>query len=737
MLRDTLREAAGASSRSAKGKLTDMDRTPATLNESMVSVIANGASPAHARELMVVPGEPERLIARLRSYEPDFDESVIRTAFETAIRAHRDQCRKSGEPYILHPIAVAHILIDLKLDPACIAAGLLHDVVEDTPITLDQIRDGCGVEIASIVDGLTKLKAIEGRTKEDAQIGTYRKMFIAMADDPRVVLIKLADRLHNMRTLQHVPEEKQQRVARETLEIYAPLAHRLGIWQIKWELEDLAFRFLEPDVYETIGRQMQLRRDAREKIVQRMITRLRQELEKEGIRAEITGRPKHIYSIWRKMERKGVPLDQIYDQLAVRVLVNTVDECYRVLGVVHNRWTPIPNEFDDYIAMPKESMYQSLHTTVLIPGGQPCEIQIRTHDMHEVAEHGIAAHWRYKEGMGRKAEASFEAKLQWLRNLIAWRREVDEDKDFVETLKTEMLQDQVYVFTPKGKIIDLPQGATPIDFAYRIHSDVGNNCIGAKVNNRQVPLHYQLDNGDMVSITTSKQPRGPSRDWMEFVRTSNARNHIRRWFRRQERGPNIAAGRDMLERELKRLGVTMAFDDIAETNNFKSSEDLFLAIGVGDHHPREVVKRVLAKQKASAEQSDPLSRLPEVAPRPAEPTSVGIQIRGTNDVHTRLAKCCNPVEGDPIVGFVTRGKGLIAQIATTSCTSATARDSWMWRGGRRRRGRHIRCRCGSRRGIASGCGATLPAPSPIWASTFSRCSRLKIAMPGGPHSPRR
>lgn len=659
MLRDTLRDAGTGSWRSDNRKLRAMDGATTTSNTTAATATSNALSSAPAQAAMVVaPGEPARLIARLRTYDPEFDDTIIRTAFETALHAHRHQSRKSGEPYILHPIAVAHILIDLKLDPACIAAGLMHDVVEDTEITLEQIRDRCGAEIASIVDGLTKLKVIEGRTKEDAQIGSYRKMFIAMADDPRVVLIKLADRLHNMRTLQHVPAEKQQRVARETLEIYAPLAHRLGIWQIKWELEDLAFRFLYPEIYETISRQMQLRRDAREKIVQRMITRLRQELEKEGIRAEITGRPKHIYSIWRKMERKGVPLDQIYDQLAVRVIVNTVDECYRVLGVVHNRWTPIPNEFDDYIAMPKESMYQSLHTTVLIPGGQPCEIQIRTHEMHEVAEHGIAAHWRYKEGMGRKAEASFEAKLQWLRNLIAWRREIDEDKDFVETLKTEMLQDQVYVFTPKGKIIDLPQGATPVDFAYRIHSDVGNNCIGAKVNNRQVPLHYQLQNGDMVAITTSKQPRGPSRDWLEFVRTSNARNHIRRWFRRQERGANIAAGRDMLERELKRLGVTMAFDDIAEINNFKTAEELFLAIGIGDHHPREVVKRVLTKQKTSEEQDDPLAKLPDVAPRQPEPASVGIQIRGSTDVHTRLAKCCNPVEGDPIVGFVTRGKGL-------------------------------------------------------------------------------
>jgi GTP pyrophosphokinase len=630
----------------------------ATIIEHNIS-LSNGAAPSEAAATTSKAAiEVEGLLNRLHVYYPTFDERLVRTAFAIAQSAHADQCRKSGEPYILHPIAVAHILIDLKLDPACIAAGLLHDVVEDTTVSLEQIKETCGQEIAAIVDGLTKLAAIEGRTKEDAQAGSYRKMFIAMADDPRVVLIKLADRLHNMRTLDHMPEHKQKRIARETLEIYAPLAHRLGIWQVKWELEDLSFRFSHPDQYEAISRQLQLRREAREKIIQRVIAGLRQELDKEGIPAEITGRPKHIYSIWRKMDRKGVPLDEIYDQLAVRVIVNSKAECYQVLGVVHARWTPLPNEFDDYIAMPKESMYQSLHTTIMVPGGQPCEVQIRTHDMHDVAEHGIAAHWRYKEGFGRKAEASNDAKLQWLRNLIAWRREIDEDRDFVEALKMEMLQEQVYVFTPKGKIIDLPRGATPIDFAFRIHSDVGYNCIGARVNNRQVPLHYQLDNGEVVSITTSKQPRGPSRDWMEFVKTATARNHIRRWFRRQERGANISAGRDMLERELKRLGMALPFDEIAETNNIKSVEELFFSIGIGDHHPREMLRKVLAKQKASKQGDDTLSSLPEVAPRQSEPTKIGIQIRGSNDIHTRLAKCCNPIEGDPIVGYVTRGKGL-------------------------------------------------------------------------------
>lgn len=638
-----------------------MDRspTPTTLYDARSSsetTVPSKAAPSLADVILAT--EPDGLINRLRDYYPDFDDRVVRTAFAIASKAHAAQCRKSGEPYIAHPIAVSHILIDLKLDPACIAAGLLHDVVEDTNFSLEQISAQCGPEISAIVDGLTKLKAIEGRTKEDAQAGSYRKMFIAMADDPRVVLIKLGDRLHNMRTLEHMSPEKQHRIGRETLDIYAPLAHRLGIWQIKWELEDLAFRYTNPEQYETISRQLSLRRDAREKIIQRVITSLHQELDKAGIEAEITGRPKHIYSIWRKMDRKGVPLDQIYDQLAVRVIVPSKVECYHVLGIVHDRWTPIPNEIDDYIATPKESLYQSLHTTILIPGGQPCEIQIRTWEMHEVAEHGIAAHWRYKEGLGRKAEESFDAKLQWLRNLIAWRRELDEDGNFMETVKTEVLEEQVYVFTPKGKIIDLPEGSTPIDFAYRIHSDVGNQCIGARVNNRQVPLYHQLENGDMVAITTTRQPRGPSRDWLEFVKTTNARNHIRRWFRRQERDPNIAAGRDMLEREMKRLGMTLSFDEIVEANGYKSTEEFFLALGIGDHHPREVVRKVIAKQKAAHEDTDPLARLPEIAPRQSGPTNIGIQVRGANGIHTRLARCCNPIEGDPIVGFVTRGKGL-------------------------------------------------------------------------------
>jgi GTP pyrophosphokinase len=589
------------------------------------------------------------------SPELERDIATIRRAFAIAHEAHRSQKRASGEPYIDHPVAVAHLLLDLRLDVASIAAALLHDVVEDTSITKEQVELSFGREVAHLVDGVTKLSALEAQTKEDAQVGTYRKMFIAMADDPRVVLVKLADRMHNMRTIGAMKTESQQRNARETLDIYAPLAHRLGIWQMKWELEDRSFALLRPDKYQEISKQLALRRDAREKIIQRVISRLTQALEKEGIKADITGRPKHIYSIYRKMERKGVSLDQIYDQLAVRVIVNTVGECYQVLGIAHGMWPPVPGEFDDYIAMPKESMYKSLHTTVLIPGGQPCEIQIRTQEMHEVAEHGIAAHWRYKEGFGR-SDASFDAKLAWLRGLIEWRRDLTDAHEFVESLKSDVLEDQVYVFTPKGKIIDLPVGSTPVDFAYRIHTAVGHSCAGAKVNNRMVSLDYQLHSGEIVQIMTSKNARGPSRDWLNFVKTTGARNHIRRYFKRLRRDENEAAGRDLLEKELKRLGLSVPFEEIAQIAGVKTIEDLFANIGGGDITARTIVQRILTQGSKPEEE---LADIPQVAPQPERKTDAkGISVRGVDGVLTRLAKCCHPVAGEPIVGFVTRGKGI-------------------------------------------------------------------------------
>lgn len=597
----------------------------------------------------------DALVGRLCAYMPDADGDLVRRSYAVSCVAHDGQMRQSGEAYINHPVAVACFLLDMQMDAATIAAALLHDVVEDTTVDLAQIENLFGEEIAALVDGVTKLSVLEMQSKEEAQAGTYRKMFIAMANDPRVVLIKLADRLHNMRTLDAKSAEKQRRIAQETLDIYAPLAHRLGIWQIKSELEDLAFKVINPTKYREIARQLMLRRDVREKIVERVIVRLRQELEKEGIAAKIQGRPKHIYSIYRKMERKGVSLDQIYDQLAVRVIVNEVGECYRVLGIVHGIWTPVMSEFDDYIAVPKESMYRSLHTTVIIPGGTPCEVQIRTQEMHEVAERGIAAHWRYKEGFRNKADKSFEAKLAWLRSLIEWRRDLTDAREFVESLRNDVFDEQVYVFTPRGKIIDLPIESTPVDFAYRIHSEVGHRCVGSKVNGRMIPLDYHLQNGEIVQILTSKTSRGPSRDWLNFVKTSSARSHIKRYFRRCERDENMSAGREMLEKELKRLGLTIAFDQIAETVNARSIEDLFVSIGTGEVTSRQVVQRALESQQPEA--PDDLAHIPQITP-PPRPDATGIRVRGTGSVMTRLARCCNPVVGEPIVGYVTRGRGV-------------------------------------------------------------------------------
>jgi GTP pyrophosphokinase len=621
-------------------------------------------SPNGSSSLVVAPDQPtlsdpivEMLIARLQVYLNDTNADMVRRSYTLACEAHHGQYRQSGEPYITHPVAVANILLDLHMDDSTIAAALLHDVVEDTSVSLDEIERFFGSEIANLVNGVTKLNVLEAQSKEEAQAGTYRKMFVAMADDPRVVLIKLADRVHNMRTLSSMPKAKQQRIARETMEIYAPLAHRLGIWRIKSELEDLIFETLNPEKYHEIERQLIQRRDSRERIIMRLIARLEQELEKEGIQADISGRPKHIYSIYRKMERKGISLDQIYDLLAVRVIVNEVSECYRVLGIVHSIWTPVLSEFDDYIAVPKESMYRSLHTTVIIPGGTPCEVQIRTYEMHSIAEHGIAAHWRYKEGFGSsKDDSAFEAKLVWLRGLIGWRKEMTDAREFVESLKSDELEEQVYVFTPRGKIIDLPVGSTTVDFAYRIHSQLGHRCAGAKVNGRMVPLDYQLQSGEIVSIMSGKQQRGPSRDWLNFVKTSNARSHIKRYFRRLEREDNISAGRNLLEKEMKRMGLNLAFDEIADIWGTNNIEDLFVSIGSGDTTGRHVVQKVLSHRHGN--QEDDLSHIPQIAPPPPDPDAAGIRVCGAGNVLTRIARCCNPVPGEPIVGYVTQGRGV-------------------------------------------------------------------------------
>ncbi len=610
----------------------------------------------------------EALVSRMHGYYPGADGNMVRKAYAVAHWAHRHQRRKTGDPYIDHPVAVASFLLDLQLDSASIAAALLHDVVEDTGVILEQVEQMFGSEVAVLVDGVTKLSELEAKDKEEARAGTYRKLFLAIANDPRVVLIKLSDRLHNMRTLQGTSPEQQQRVARETMEIYAPLAHRVGMWQMKSELEDLAFRILDPQRFQEIERQVNHRNDQRERTIQRMITKIRTTLDREGIGAQVYGRPKHIYSIYRKMERKGVSVDRIYDQLALRIILDREDvgDCYRVLGLVHGLYIPIMEQFDDYIAMPKDSHYQSLHTAVIGPGGSPCEVQIRTRSMHDKAEFGIAAHWRYKEGFNNKAEPdkSVDVKLAWLRELLSWSRGLS-NSAFMRSLKDDFLDEQIYVLTPKGRVIELPEGSTPVDFAYRIHSEVGHRCSGAKINGRIVPLDYKLKNSEIVEIMTSRSAsRGPSRDWLNFVRSDSARSHIRRYFRRQERGENLSAGRILLEKELKRLGLVVAYDEIAQAMNVPNIEHLFVMIGSGDITARTVAQKLFSLQTGTTEEEPPAPPLPTGGVTRRTPTE--IQVRGESGILTRLARCCNPVIGDPIVGFVTRG-GKGVTVHRTDC----------------------------------------------------------------------
>jgi len=615
---------------------------------------------------------------------PPADLEVIKKAYEMAEVAHRGQLRMSGDPYIQHPLATAVTIASLRMDAALIAAGLLHDVPEDTGRPLALIEEQFGPEVAKLVDGVTKLSRVRWVPKEQSGEGTVkekrrvddqayraenvRKMFLAMADDVRVVLVKLADRLHNMKTLGFLPPEKRRRIAQETLEIYAPLANRLGIWQIKWQLEDLAFRHLEPVKYKEIAGSIKSRRAARERYISRVEAVLEEELKKAAIPADISGRPKHIYSIYRKMERQGTDISQIYDLQAVRIIVGEVRDCYTVLGIVHSLWHPLPGQFDDYIASPKESMYQSLHTTVLCLDAKPLEIQIRTREMHQLAEYGVASHWRYKEGV--KKDAKFDAKIAWLRQLMDWQQDMMIGaQEFVDSLRTDVFQDQVYVFTPKGEIKELTAGATPLDFAYRVHTDVGHRCVGGKVNGRLVSLDYQLKNGDIVEILTSKSSRGPSRDWLNpnlnYIKTIHARDKIRQWFKKQQRDENIARGREMLEKELKRLGLDFGkLDEVASAFKYEKSDDFLAAVGYGDINTHQVAQRL---SPAPVEEELP----PTVAAIPIADTR-GIQVQGVGDLLTRLARCCNPVPGDPIVGFITRGKGVT--VHRTDCPSVINED---------------------------------------------------------------
>ena len=607
-----------------------------------------------------IEAQTASLLAATRAHNPQADLSGIERAVAMAIEAHGSQTRASGEPYVTHPIAAAEILAELGVDPKAIEAAVLHDVPEDTEYELADIEERFGQEVAHLVDGVTKLGKFSTLSHEQQQAENIRKMFLAMAEDIRVVLIKLADRLHNMRTLAALPPDKQTRIAKQTLEIYAPLAERLGIWQVKWELEDLAFKVLEPERFRELAKLLDTRRKGREGYIERAIAELEPRLREAGITVDLQGRPKHIYSIWKKMQRKSAEFGEIYDVYAIRILVEDLRDCYAALGIVHALWRPIPGQFDDYIAVPKNNLYQSLHTAVIALDGKPLEIQIRTQAMHQVSEVGIAAHWRYKEGS--KSDREYDAKLAWLRQLMDWQRDVSDATEFVEGIKLDIFQDQVFVFTPKGEIKDLPAGATPLDFAYRIHTDVGHRTIGSKVNNRLVPLDYRLKNGDIVEIVTTKAEHGPSRDWLNLVRTSHAREKIRQWFKRQERDENIVHGRESLERELRRLARTslaaVGHDRLAEVArqlNHDQVDDFLAAIGYGAISAQSVVTRLGVVDDAQLQ-------LPSVAPPVAPAKAGGVRVKGVGDLLVRFARCCHPIPGDPIQGFITRGKGVTVHL---------------------------------------------------------------------------
>ncbi|RJQ11055.1 MAG: bifunctional (p)ppGpp synthetase/guanosine-3',5'-bis(diphosphate) 3'-pyrophosphohydrolase [Bacillota bacterium] len=604
---------------------------------------------------------------RVLRYAPGADLSVLDRAYAYAERAHSGQKRLSGDPYLSHPTEVALILADLELDVMTIAAGLLHDVVEDTGVGLDDLNREFGSGIARLVDGVTKLSRIEYRSREDEQVENLRKMFLAMSQDIRVLLIRLADRLHNMQTLSYLPPDRQKITAQETLDVFAPLAHRLGTYRMKMELEDLALRHLEPERYKELVGLVSRKRAEREDFTQGIIRTLKEKLAEVGVRADISGRAKHFYSIYRKVYIQGRAFADVYDLIAIRVIVDTIRECYAALGVVHSLWKPIPGRFKDFIAMPKPNMYQSLHTTVISPDGEPFEIQIRTWEMHRTAEYGIAAHWRYKEE--GPADPGFDKKLSWLRQLMEWQRDLPDAKEFMESLKVDLFSDEVFVFTPKGDVIGLPAGATPIDFAYRVHTDVGHRCIGAKVNGRLVPLDHTLANGDIVEILTSKQIGGPSWDWLTMAKTAGARQKIRQWFKRERRDEHITRGKELMEKEIRRRGLDREealrdewLDAVARRFSLTSVDELYAAVGYGGitaHYVVQKLEEELGREQRRAVLVD-LERLQkEIKPVPAYGRPVeGVRVRGLDNALIRFSRCCNPVPGDPIVGYVTRGRGV-------------------------------------------------------------------------------
>ena len=620
----------------------------------------------------------ENLINRIIEYNPECDVEIITKAYNYAEHAHEGQFRKSGENYFIHPVQVAFILIDLQMDVSTIAAGLLHDVIEDTEYGYEKIKEEFGVEIADLVEGVTKLTRLSFNSKEERQAENLRKMVLAMAKDIRVILIKLADRLHNMRTLKFQNSEKQKEVATETLEIFAPIANRLGISRIKWELEDLCLRYIDPEGYYDLVDKVSQKRKDREKFISAIIETLKDKLEDFEIENEITGRPKHFYSIYRKMTYQGKSFDEIFDFMAVRVIVNNVKDCYGVLGVVHTIWKPIPGRFKDYIAVPKPNMYQSLHTTVIGPQGDPFEIQIRTFEMHQIAENGIAAHWKYKEGRTDTAEQQNDMKLAWLRQMLEWEKEVKDPREFMESLKIDLFTNEVFVFTPKGEVVNLPTGSTPIDFAYKIHSGVGNKCVGAKVDGRIVPIDYKLKNGNIVQILTSSNSAGPSRDWLKIVKSSQAKTKIKQWFKKERREENVGKGEEIIEKEIRRLGLHVSpavlqklLNNMAKRLGFSNEEDLYAAIGYGGITLTQVMPKIKETARKETVQENVEKEIPVVPKenpkKKKENPSQGVVVKGIDNIMVRFARCCSPVPGDDIVGYITRGRGV--SIHRRDCTN--------------------------------------------------------------------
>lgn len=623
----------------------------------------------------------EDIISLVKQKKRWADTKLIIKAYNYAKEKHGTQCRKSGEPYIIHPVQVAYILADIGLDEATICAALLHDVVEDTEVTHEDLVRDFGEEIATMVAGVTKLGELRYQAStEERQVENYRKMFLAMGKDIRVIIIKLADRLHNLRTLKYLRRDRQIANAKETMELYAPLANRLGIYSLKWELEDLAFKYLYPEEYRELVEGIDKKREERLQFIEKIMDDIRGQLKKQKIEAEVTGRAKHLYSIYRKMKRDNKTLDQIYDLFALRILVNSVKDCYAALGVVHEMYSPMPGRFKDYIAVPKPNMYQSIHTTLLGEKGTPFEVQIRTWEMHRIAEYGIAAHWAYKEAnygkKGKQVVTVTKDKLAWLRETLEWQQDMKDPQEFLNTLKTELFEDEVYVFTPKGKILVLPRDATPIDFAYSIHEEIGNHMVGCKINSKMMPIITKLQSGDIVEIMTSDSQKGPSRDWLKFIKTTKAKSKIQSWFKKEQRSENIEKGKDLIDKEIKRIGIS--HDELFKQDyinaaldryKFKNLEDMYASVGFGAISQVKIISRMLEEYRKSHKEENIEQKIEELTSKrkTVKPSSTGVVVKGIDNCLVKLSKCCNPVPGDNIIGYITKGRGV--SVHRTDCVN--------------------------------------------------------------------